>query len=93
MLDAGDTSDMAIHILDADTGEPIAAFDEEEAMVTLLDWSSDSSRLLFTTLFETPEGWLSADGLWIYDATSGALEPLDTGREDGQVNEMGVWSP
>jgi hypothetical protein len=62
-------------------------------MMTLLNWSSDSNRLLFSTLFETPEGWLSADSLWIYDITSGALEQLATGGEDDQVDEMGVWSP
>jgi hypothetical protein len=44
-------------------------------------------------LIETPEGWLSADGLWIYDITSGALEQLATGGEEGQVGQMGVWSP
>jgi hypothetical protein len=93
LLDAGDASDMEIHILDAETGEPAAAFHLEEKMMTLLNWSSDSSRLLLTTLFDTPEGWSSADGLWIYDVTSGALEQLDTGGEDDQVDEMGVWSP
>jgi hypothetical protein len=36
---------------------------------------------------------LSADGLWIYDITSGALEQMATGGEDAQVDEMGVWSP
>ncbi len=94
MLDAGDTSDMTIHILDAETGGIIATLDEEEEMMmTLLNWSSDSKRVLFTTMFETPQGWLSTDSLWIYDVTSGALERLDTGGEDGQVDEMGVWSP
>ncbi len=93
MLDAGDTSDMELHILEAETGEPIAVLQEEEGMMTLLDWSSDSSRLLYTRLIETPEGWLSANGLWIYDITSGALEQLVTGGEDGQVGQMGVWSP
>jgi Tol biopolymer transport system component len=93
MLDAGYTSDMELHILGAETGEPTAVLEEEEGMMTLLDWSSDNSRLLYTRLIETPEGWLSAAGLWIYDITSGALEQLATGGEDGQVGQMGVWSP
>jgi Tol biopolymer transport system component len=93
ILDAGDTSEMTLHILDAETGEPTAVLDEAEGMMTLLNWSPDGDRLLFTRLFETPEGWLSADGLWIYDITSGALEQLSTGGEDDQVDEMGVWSP
>ena len=94
LLDAGDVSDMKIHILDAETGEPAAVLNAEEGMMmTLLNWSSDSSRLLFSTLFETPEGWLSADGMGIYDITSGALEQLDAGGEDDQVDMMGVWSP
>lgn len=93
MLDAGDISDMTLHILETETFEPTAVFHAEEGMMTLLDWSSDSNRLLFTALFETPEGWLSADSLWICDITSGALEQLATGGGDDQVDEMGVWSP
>ncbi len=92
-LDAGDTSDMEIHILDAETGESVAVFHEQGGMVAMLDWSSDSNRLLFTSLFETPGGWAAADGMWIYDVTSGALEQLDTGGGDDQIVEMGVWSP
>jgi Tol biopolymer transport system component len=93
LLDAGDTSDMELRILEVETGEPTVAFHQEEGMMTMLNWSSDSSRLLFTRLIETPEGWLSADGLRIYDITSGALEQLATDGEDGQVGQMGVWSP
>lgn len=93
LLDAGDTSDMELYILEVETGESTVAFRQEEGMMTMLNWSSDSSRLLFTRLIETPEGWLSADGLRIYDITSGALGQLATGGEDGQVGQMGVWSP
>jgi hypothetical protein len=85
---------MTLHILDAETGEPTVVFgEEEEGMMTRLNWSSDSSRLLYTRVIQAPEGWLETDSLWICDTTSGALEQLATGEEDGQIEEMGVWSP
>ena len=78
-LDAGDVSDMTLHILEVETGELVAVFYEEERMMTLPNWSSDGNCLVFTTLYEHPEGWLDVDSLWMYDLTSGELEQLVTG--------------
>jgi dipeptidyl aminopeptidase/acylaminoacyl peptidase len=79
ILDAGDTSDMTLQILEVATAEFSAVFHEEGTMVTLPDWSSDGNRLVFTTVVEDQDGWLSLDSVRIYDVTAGALERLATG--------------
>ena len=79
LLDAGDVSDMTLYILEIGTGELTDAFFEEERMMTLLNWSSDGSSLVFTTLYENPEGWLDVDSLWLYDLVSGEAEQLVAG--------------
>jgi Tol biopolymer transport system component len=79
LLDAGDVSDMTLYVLEFETEELTAIFHEEERMMTLLDWSSDGSSLVFTTLYENPEGWLDVDSLWLYDLTTGAAEQLVAG--------------
>jgi Tol biopolymer transport system component len=79
LLDAGDVSDMTLYILEIETGELTTVFHEEERMITLPDWSADGSCLVFTTLYEHPEGWLDVDSLWLHDLATGATEQLVVG--------------
>jgi Tol biopolymer transport system component len=79
LLDAGDTSDMTLCLLDVEVGELTPIFHQEEMMVTLPNWSADGNLLAFTALVVSPEGWWSPDSLWLYDTTSDALEQAATG--------------
>jgi Tol biopolymer transport system component len=89
--DDGHMTDLMLQVLEVETGGVTDVFFDEEKLIILPDWSSDSNRLLFTTLFErTEESELSGAMLWVYDVASGKLEQL---TPDDGYNGMGAWSP
>jgi Tol biopolymer transport system component len=89
--DDGEMKDLMLQVVEVETGGVTDVYFDEEKLIILPDWSSDSNQLLFTTSFErAEESELSGAILWVYDVASGTLEQV---TPDEAYNGLGTWSP